>query len=89
MYRSSDGACVYKDVWDSGLDISEIIPLQANPNTGTAYFGKVLHIYCGTREGTKIDRYYADGWGMIAEIYQSASGEVRYSVLDQSTYQTY
>jgi hypothetical protein len=89
MFRSNEGACVYKDIWENGLDISEIIPLQANPNSGSAHFAKVLQVYCGTREGTKIDRYYADGWGIIAEVIQSATGETVYSVFDQSSYKMY
>ena len=86
MYRTQDGACVYKEIFDNGLDLSEIVPRQANPNESIAHFGKVLHIYCGTNAGTKIDRYYADGWGVIAEISQNNDGSTTYSVLNQSTY---
>jgi len=89
MYRTENGACVYKELFDNGLDISEIIPRQANPNEGLALFGKVLHVYCGTKDGTIIDRYYADGWGTIAEISQSSDGSRTYSVLNQSSYNPY
>ncbi len=86
MYRTQEGACVYKEIFDNGLDISEIVPRQANPNESIAHFGKVLHVYCGTRTGTIIDRYYADGWGVIAEISQNSDGTTTYSVLNQSSY---
>lgn len=86
MYRTQDGACVYKEIFDNGLDMSEIAPRQANPNEGIAHFGKVLHVYCGTRTGTQIDRYYADGWGVIAEISQNQDGTTTYSILNQSSY---
>jgi len=88
MLRDENGACIYKEIWDN-LDMSEIVPIQANPNTGNAQYSQVLQVYCGTTDGTKIDRFYANGWGIVAEVIQLPTGETKYSVLNQSTYQTY
>jgi len=85
MLRTNQGACVYRNILEN-LEISEIIPRQANPNESDAWFSKVLHLYCATVEGKKIDRYYAQGWGVIAEIITKPNGETDYSVLDQSSY---
>jgi len=88
MLRNENGACVYKDIMEN-LEISEIIPRQANPNTGLAQFGKVLHVYCGRANGLRTDRYYADGWGIIAKIVYYTDGTTQYTVLNQSTYEIY
>ncbi len=88
MLRNENGACVYKEIWDN-LDMSEIVPIQANPNTESAQYSQVLQVYCGTVNGTKIDRFYANGWGIVAEIIQLPTGETKYSILNQSTYEIY
>lgn len=85
MLRTDQGACVYRNILEN-LEMSEIVPRQANPNESEAWFSKVLHVYCATVDGQRIDRYYAQGWGVIAEIITKPNEETDYSVLDQSSY---
>jgi len=84
MLRSESGACVLKEHIE-GFDMEDgVIPYQAEPNGN---YGSVLHFYCGTADGVKIDRYYAEGWGQILAIRQQPDGSTLYSVLDQNSYQ--
>lgn len=84
MLRSENGACVLKEHIE-GFDMEDgVIPRQAEPN---GYYGSVLHLYCGTADGVKIDRYYAEGWGQILAIQQQPDGTTIYSVLDQNSYE--
>ena len=84
LLRNENGACVLKEEIQN-FDMSDgYIPVQANPN---GQYNSVLHFYCGTSDGMKIDRYYADGWGQILVVKQSSDGITTYSVFDQSSYQ--
>ena len=82
LLRNQNGACVLKEQIDN-FEMDNI-PAQAHPN---GHYSSVLHVYCGTADGVKIDRYYADGWGQILAIRQEADGSVTYSVFDQNSYQ--
>ncbi len=81
LLRNQNGACVLKE-HISDYDMGNI-PVQADPN---GHYGSVLHFYCGTSDGVKIDRYYADGWGQILAIRQEADGSTIYSVFDMNSY---
>lgn len=85
LLRNENGACVLKQ--EGTLQLSDIIPLQANPNTSSAnsFYNNVLYVHCGTKSGIKIDRYYAMGLGEIAEIYEYQNGSIGYSVYDRQT----
>ncbi|HHD83791.1 MAG TPA: hypothetical protein ENK93_02835 [Campylobacteraceae bacterium] len=84
LLRNENGACVIKEHLEN-FDMSDgYMPVQADPN---GYYGSVLHVYCGDLNGTKIDRYYAEGWGQIAAIRQNSDGSTIYSVFDQNSYE--
>ncbi len=83
LLRNENGACVIrKHINDFDME-DGYIPVQADPN---GHYGSVLHVYCGTIDGTKIDRYYAEGWGQILAIRQNSDGSTVYSVFDQNSY---
>ncbi len=85
LYRSQEGACVLKEhLQNFDMADSNLVPVQADPN---GHYSSVLHFYCGTTNGTRIDRYYAEGWGIVLEIFQSPDGTTTYSVFDQNSYQ--
>jgi hypothetical protein len=85
LYRTEDGACVLQEhLQNFDMADSNLVPVQAKPN---GFYGSVLHFHCGTVDGTVIDRYYADGWGVVLEIYKGADGTTTYSVFDQNSYQ--
>ena len=84
LLRNESGACVLKEEIDN-FDIGDAnVPVQANP---VGHYNSVLHFYCGTTDGTKIDRYYADGWGQVLAIRQVSDGTTTYTVFDQNSYQ--
>ena len=82
LLRNENGACVLKEHL-TGYEMDNI-PVQADPN---GHYGSVLHFYCGTSDGARIDRYYADGWGQILAIRQNRDGTTQYSVFDQNSYE--
>lgn len=86
LLRNENGACVLKEKIDN-LYLNEIIPSQADPYTSGSFthYTNVLHFYCGTSNGTAIDRYYADAYGEIVEIYHYSDGSIGYSVFDKQT----
>lgn len=85
LYRTENGACVLEEhLQNFDMEDSNLVPVQASPN---GHYGSVLHFHCGTVNGTVIDRYYADGWGVVLEIYKSPDGTTTYSVFDQNSYQ--
>ncbi len=84
LLRDQNGACVLKE-YISGYTMDNI-PVQAHPN---GYYNSVLHFYCGTVDGSQIDRYYAEGWGQILAIRQDIDGSTTYSVFDQNSYQEF
>jgi len=86
LLRNENGACVLEEKLDN-LYLSNIVPSQADPRSSTSpsHYGSVLHFRCGTSNGVRIDRYYADSWGEIAEIYHYQDGSVGYSVFDMQT----
>jgi len=86
LLRNENGACVLREQIDN-FSISSVVPLQSNPQTNSAQdqYGNVLHFYCGTSNGIKIDRYYADGYGEIIEKHQYTDGSIEYSVYDKNT----
>jgi hypothetical protein len=84
LLRNENGACVIREHLEN-FDMSDgYVPVQAEPN---GYYNSVLHVYCGTVDGTKIDRYYAEGWGQILAIRQNSDGSTLYSVFDQNSYE--
>ena len=85
LIRNENGACIVKDRL-TGFYTSDVIPLQADPNDNSPHYNSVLHFYCGTSKGTKIDRYYADGWGEIISIYTYNDNSVEYAVFDRNSY---
>ena len=86
LLRNEMGACILKEKIDN-LSLSEIIPAQADPyrSGSITHYTNVLLFYCGTSNGTKIDRYYADAYGEIVEIYHYNDGSIGYSVFDKQT----
>ncbi len=88
LLRNEKGACVLKQRIES-FDITAIIPIQAypDPQNPPMTYGSVLHFYCGTIEGARIDRYYADGWGTIGVITRLSDGSTTYSVFDPNSYE--
>ncbi len=83
LLRNASGACVLKEEIDN-FDMSDgYVPVQANP---IGHYNSVLHFYCGTTDGTKIDRYYADGWGQVLAIRQIPDSTTTYTVFDQNSY---
>jgi hypothetical protein len=89
LLRNENGACVLDEEKISNLYLSDIVPAQADPRSSSnpSHYGSVLHFRCGTSNGVRIDRYYADSWGEIAEIYHYQDGSVGYSVFDMQTNQ--
>ncbi len=87
LIRNENGACILKERL-TNFYISEIIPVGANPNSSSTHFNSVLHFYCGTSNGAKSDRYYANGWGEIATILQNSDGSIEYQVFDMNTEQS-
>ncbi len=88
LLRNEKGACVLRQRIVN-FDISSIIPIQAypDPNNPPLTYGSVLHFYCGTTDGTRIDRYYASGWGAIGLITQTPDGAIKYTIFDPNSYE--
>ncbi len=88
LLRNDRGACVLKQRIES-FDFSQIIPVQAYPDMDNPplVYGSVLHFYCGTTDGTTIDRYYANGWGTVGLITTTADGTVKYTIFDPNSYE--
>ncbi len=85
LIRNENGACILKAKIDR-LYVGNIIPDQADPHSNPIHYNSVLHFYCGTNNGTKIDRYYANGWGEVAEIYRYSDNSIQYVVFDRNSY---
>ena len=84
LLRNENGACVIQEHINN-FDMEDgYVPVQADPNGN---YGSVLHVYCGSVDGSKVDRYYADGWGQILAIRQNSDGSTVYSVFDQNSYE--
>ncbi len=84
LIRNENGACVLREKLEN-FYIVGVTPMQADPHENSISYSSVLHFYCGTSNGTKIDRYYADGWGEIIEIYRYSDNSIQYVVLDKQT----
>ena len=87
LIRNENAACVLKKKLEN-FYIGDVIPVQADPHENPVSYSSVLRFYCGTRNGSKIDRYYADGWGEIIEIYRYSDTSVQYVVFDRQTDQS-
>ena len=87
LLRNEKGACVLKQRIEN-FDITQVIPVQAypDPENPPLVYSSALHFYCGTTDGTKTDRYYARGWGIIGLITTLSDGSKIYTIFDPNSY---